>query len=689
MRSALIALLISTSLPVAAGETRWWRTDAAEEFLAGRGAGVAVTASGHLEAVDPWVAAETFSEPVAMAGGRFADGAFAVATGHPAMLYRVDRRSAEALAELPGEQATAVLVQGDDTVWVATMAPGRLLRWRDGDLDEVGRLEDGAFWALAEVDGRVVAAGGPPATLYRVGAEGLERWSELPDVFARCLAVDGDTLMVGTSGEGLIVAVDREGRQAILVDSPFTEISAIVPAGDGSLWATALVGEPAPRKTAPKNGNGGDGGEGNDTESAGLNLDLPKVGSKTATSEVLRITPEGGLLSVHRFTKQVATALSRDGDGILVGTGYEGEIWRFVDSGGARMATLDAVQAVAFLGGGEALLAQGPAALFRRTTDDDAVHRFRSGTEKWEQPVRFGRFGVIGDGDPGRIRFRSGAASTGDATWLEWTPWRPAREGRVDVPFGRVLQWEVEVPPGTTVEAVEVAWLEINMAPRVKELVVEDPGVVYLAAPPPSGPVIRQDHPTADGVFTTMGATSKASPASAKGKKYYQVGYRTVGWTVDDPNRDPLRFDLALESADGSRLSVRRDLEVTVLAVDTTAVPDGRYRFRLTATDAPANPLDPGEAEAVSPWFTVDATPPTIAVDRGDDGWTARVRDASPLTRVEVSMDAERWQAVAPEDGILDGGLEEFRISGDDGAGPAMIRAFDRHHNRTTVSMPR
>jgi hypothetical protein len=687
MRTLLTTFLITLSLPLSAAETTWWRTDAAEAFLAGRGDGVAVTATGHLVAVDGWSPEVSFDEPVAMAGDRFADGSFAVATGHPAVLYRVGRRGAEALAELPGEQATAVLVQGDDTVWVATMAPGRLLRWRDGDLEEMGQLGDGAFWALAEFQGEIVAAGGPPASLYRVGPDGLTRWAELPDAFARSLAVDDDRLVVGTSGEGLIVTVDPSGRQAILVDSPFTEISALLPAGDGSLWATALVGEPV-ANTKKKN-NGKNGADDAETETTNLNLDLPKVGAKTATSEVVRITPEGGILSLHRFTKQVATALAHDGDGILVGTGYEGEIWRFVASGGARLATLDAVQAVAFLGDGEAVLTQGPAALFARSDDPDDVHRFRSSVKTWDRPVRFGRFGVVSRGDPGRIRFRSGASTADDRTWLAWTDWRSVNAGVVAIPFGRVLQWEIEVPRGSEIDAVEVAWLEINMAPQITGIVVEEPGAVYLAAPPPSGPVILRDHPTADGVFTTVGARSQPPSSAKKGKKYYQVGYRTVGWEAKDPNGDALRFDLDLEAADGSVLAVRRGLEVSVLAVDTTAVPDGRYRFRLSATDGPSNPSDAMRAEAVSRWFTVDSSAPELTAAQADDGWSVRIEDASPLSRVEVALDGERWEAVAPDDGILDGGGEVFSIPDDGGDGPAMIRAFDRHHNRSTVALPR
>ena len=59
---------------------------------------------------------------------------------------------------------------------------------------------------------------------------------------------------------------------------------------------------------------------------------------------------------------------------------------------------------------------------------------------------------------------------------------------------------------------------------------VEDPGVVYLAAPPISGPVIEAVHPDVNGIFTVIDETAAKNGASTKGKKYYRAGFRTVSW---------------------------------------------------------------------------------------------------------------------------------------------------------------
>jgi len=462
----------------------------------------------------------------------------------------------------------------------------------------------------------------------------------------------------------------------------------MVAVDDGSVWAVALVGEPMEKPSKKKTKNGSE----NDaesvtvtTEGASLDLDLPKINGSTATSEVVRLTPEGALLSVHRFTRQVASAVAWDGTGILVGTGFEGEVWRFVADGGARLASVDAVQVVGIVGNGDILLVQGPAAVLRRKSGSADSGRFRSEAARFTRPMRFGEYRVFPEIEGLRIRFRTGASEKPDQTWMSWVEWLSETSSRVPLPPARSLQWEIELPAGESVDRVEVAMAEINLSPKIISISVEDPGVVYLAAPPPSGPVIDAEHPDVSGIFTVVDEKKGRKAASAKGKKYYRVGYRTVSWKAEDPNEDALRFNLVVERRDGFRLPVRERIDGTQLAVDTTALPDGVYRFVLDADDAPQNPGTALEVTSTSRWFTIDNTPPAIELDAGGDRWTVTVRDASsPITRVEWSRDGDRWHQLAPRDGVLDGTVESFSLPRESGGHLVVVRAMDRHHNRAT-----
>jgi len=680
---AVVGVLLAALLGVreAPGtETRWWLADTAEQLLEGRGEGVAVTDDGRLVPARRWLERAELEEPVVLAGATADDGSLLVATGHPARLYRVKGTSATLLAELPGEQATAVLPRPDGSVLVATVSPGLLLEVRGDRVEEVGRLGEGGFWDLLEVGGQVVAAAGPPASLYRLGRHGLERWVELPDAHARCLAPSGDGVVVGTSGKGLILRVGPDGAVGLLADSPFNEIADLLAAPDGTVWAVALVGEPPPSPP----GTGSDKGSGG-SDTSSLQLDLPKVDGGTATSELLRLTSEGALVKVHRFPKQVAGAMAWDGTGVLVGTGFEGELWRFVDRGGARLATVDATQVTAILGGGAAVLTQGPGGVLWGEERGEGG-RFRSDTKRFPRPVRFGRYRVDPAPEGARIRFRSGLSETPDPTWLPWSDWLgPA--GAVPLPPGSSLQWELELSAGGNgVERVEVAYREVNLAPRVESVEVEEPGVIYLPGPPPSGPVVDVTHPDRSGIFSVLDDKPSEERKPKQGKQYWRVGFRTVSWKGEDPNGDPLRFTVELERDDGFRLPVRQRLETTELAVDTTAVPDGLYRFRVGVSDEEANPGAGQEAVGVSPWFDVDSTPPEVRLERGEGEWRVTVSDrGSSVAQVEWSRDGEVWRALAPSDGLLDGREERFALPVAPGRHLLVVRAVDRHHNRTTV----
>ena len=687
--SWLAMMLLMTGSLSATGTNRWI-VDTAEELLEGRGSDVQVTAEGTVQRIAGWAAGPDFEEAVVMAAASAGDGSLIVGTGFPARLYRVRGDQAELLADVEAEQITALLATKNGDVLVATVAPGVLYRWHRDSLEEIGRLGEGGIWDLALFDGEVVAAGGPPASVFKVTERGLVRWVELPDVHARCLEPYGDRLLVGTSGKGLILTIDGSGKLGVLADSPFTEIADLA-AGGGVVWAAALVGEPVTTPRQKKsNGDNGEDGEVETEVTVTTDIKLPEINGKTATSEILKLTAEGGLLSVHRFTREVATSIAWDGEGLLVGTGFEGEVWRFVDSGGARVATIDAVQVVGVVDGGAALLTQGPGGVFWRRMEGARAGRFRSKAQQFKQPVRFGEYRVEPVSDDLRIRFRSGVSADPDKTWLTWTEWMPASGGSVGLPAARSLQWEVDFPADAKtaplVDRVEVAVVEVNLPPRMKMLVVEEPGVVYLSAPPPTGPVIEAVHPDVNGIFTVIDDSAPKKNGSTKGKKYYRAGFRTVSWQVSDPNKDPLQYRLEIEDRNGFNLNVRERIAGTQLGVDTHALPDGTYRFRLTATDAPGNPEGAIEVSRASRWFAVDNTAPKASLRRTGDRWVVTVQDnLSPIVRAEWSRDGSEWTALAPTDGLLDGREETFEFPAVSGRHMIVVRVVDRQHNRATA----
>jgi hypothetical protein len=685
--AAAAALLVTAS--AATAQTRHFTLDTPRAMAGAESSGIAIHPDGALRALPPLQTVATFDEPLGLALAVGNDGTAWVGTGHPARVWRVRDGRKELVAELQADQITSLLLAPGGELYASTILPTTIQRIRGDRVEEAGRLPEGVIWDLAWFRGGVVAAAGLPGRILRLGARGPELAAEIPDQHARSLAVAGDTLLIGTSGRGLVLRWSGEGAPGVLHDSDFTEIVALVPGSDGVVFAAGLTGDP----TLGRPGSGdGEGEVTVSTSEPAPTPSPPQTSRGTATSEILRILPAGAAFPVHRFSKQIAAALAWNEGGLVIGTGLEGELWQLVESSAARLDTVDAAQVTRIARGGDFVLTQGPVALLQRR--GGAGGTFTSPVLDARQPSRWGLTEVTAGpaAKACNVRFRSGATEQPDGTWSPWSETRPCGVFATQAPPARYLQWQLRLDggePAARVSQVRIAYRQLNLPPRLTELTVHEPGEIFLRTPPPSDRVVEVNHPQLTGIFTTLGDGSDESNPDRPGKKYYRIGYRSLSWKAEDPNGDPLRFRVEVQRQGSERWwTVRQGLESTVLGIDTQALAEGVYRFRLTASDASANPEDPAEDSALSSWITVDNSPPAIAIERQGDHWLVTVQDAlSPLTRVEWNRDAEAWRAAAPEDGMLDGRRETFRIPAQNGNHVLAVRAVDAHHNRATVAV--
>lgn len=670
--SPRVLLLSLLALPALAAPTRFFTLDTPATLAGSRSAGVAVRPDGGLEALPPLAPLATLAEPLAQALVTDGQGNAYVGTGHPARVYRVTEQGPELLAELAADEITSLVLAPDGTLYATTALPATLVKLRGSTLETVATLAEGNFWDAAFHRGSLVLAAGNPGRLFKLGAKGLELLTEIPDRHARCLASSGNTLLVGTSGKGLILTFD--GRKVgVLYDSAFTEIASLASAPDGRVVAAALTGDPT---------LGQKPGEGQPTVT--VSTGAPSAETGRFVSEVLLVSPQGAVTTVARFEKELALTVAFLGGQVLVGTGLEGRVFQVLDSVVVQLDTVDAGQVTRLAEGGQWVLTQEPVKVLRRRGTPQGT--FTSATLDAGQPARWGRFSATVAG-PCTASFRSGNSQEVNETWSAWSEPAPCTDTPVLAPQGRFVQVKLQLGPGAAfVERVQLAYRQLNLPPQIKELKVYPPGEVYLKTPPPSERIVEVFHPDLSGIFTTL-EDDKESQAQL-GKRYYRVGYQTVSWKVEDPNGDPLRFDLDIQRQGGPWWPVRQGLESVQLALDTQALPDGLYRFRLTATDAPGNPDSPGASTAVSSWFVVDNTPPSVKVRREGEFWVIEATDElSPIAVAEFNRDADRWLPLAPADGLLDSRHEVFRLPVAAGTHLLSLRVVDDHHNRRVVAV--
>jgi hypothetical protein len=240
--------------------------------------------------------------------------------------------------------------------------------------------------------------------------------------------------------------------------------------------------------------------------------------------------------------------------------------------------------------------------------------------------------------------------------------------------------------------SVNAAYQQRNVRPDVSSVTVHPPGVVFQK-PFSTGEteIAGFDDEPADRRLANSGNPGAQGGAPSLGRRTYQKGLQTVVWKADDENGDELVFDvLYRREGETTWKLLKGGLTDAILVWDTASAPNGSYVLKIVASDQRSNPADTalrGERESSS--FEVDNSPPTVTLGtlRREAGAIIvpfDVRDAdSHVTRVEYSLDAQRWQSAFPQDGILDGRHEQFslRLDAAMAGRTVVIRATDALNN--------
>ena len=301
--------------------------------------------------------------------------------------------------------------------------------------------------------------------------------------------------------------------------------------------------------------------------------------------------------------------------------------------------------------------------------------RFVSRVKDADSLASWGRLSWEGVAPPGtsvQAETRAGNTATPDATWTEWSA--PAAGGPATGEKARFLQVRLVLRGASgatpTVEAVNAAFLQRNLPPSIRSVTVHPPGEAFQKPISASGEpeILGLDVDPLSERAAAARPPAGTPPAVSFSRKLSQRGLRTFSWQAEDPNGDALLFDVYYRSlGEAEWRPLRLGLSEPVFAWDTATVPSGRYLLRVVASDAPGNPRAlalTGSRETGS--FEVDNAPPRIkAVPDPAVRGLIRVTvqdDASPVRRLEVSVDAGPWEDVHPEDGIADATTESYRV---------------------------
>lgn len=718
MALAIGAGLVLSPLPLRAAAPQLWRLEGAKAFLEGDLDSLSVDELGRLRLGPSPSLLHDPETPNAWAVARDGKGVLYVGTGNEGLVVRVDGKKGSVLFDAEEVEVHAVAAGPDGRVYAATSPNGAVYA-----IDASGkatRFFDPAetyVWALAfDAAGRLHVATGNEGAVYRVSADGAAtRVLTVSDTHVLSLAFDArGRLYAGTAPEGLVYRLDEAGRAYVVLDSRFREIRALDVGVDGVVYAAAIDGRTAEARSAPPPPappaapSAAPAAEVTVTESfavvppGGAVVPVVSVDAAAAVptapkGAVLRIRPGSEVDVVWSSTEDVPHAILASADGVLVGTGNRGRVYRARAAGQwTLVATMPAEQVTALSrgSGAEAIVATAnPARVYSLGAGPAANGTFVSRVKDAEAAARWGRVaweGVVPAGTSVAVESRAGNTDRPDATWTDWRAVAGAAGEAGHGDRARFLQLRLSFTGregrSPTIETLSAAFLQHNLPPELKAITVHPAGEVFQKPISVSGDpeVLGLDPaPAADGASGARGAAA-TPPAISFSRKLYQRGLRTFSWQADDPNGDGLRYDVLYRAVgDEGWQELRKGLGEPVVAWDTSAVPSGRYVIRVVATDEPANPPAlAATATRDSASFEVDNSPPTI-----DAAWDPARRvvrvtasDEGAVRRLEVAVDGGRWVEVHPVDGLSDSPEERYLIPLPAAGGAArlvVVRASD------------
>ena len=717
--AAVLVVSLTAASPV------FWRVSTQEELLRGTADNVSIDSDGRLllgpNAEEVLETGVPFLWSLVRAGN-----ALWVGGGPPGTVYRVTPAGSATLV-LDGAggdvQALAAGLRGE--IFAATSPDGRIIALDPrGGRRDVFDPEEPHIWALATAsDGTVYAGTGNPGRIYRIppgGGAGL--LYDTAAAHVRALAVDaGGRLIAGTGSPGRVMRIDRAGRAFVILDTSHDEITSIRPAPDGAILAMAAGGAPAPVTTSRPAAAAATATPvvttsvsvtvtASATAAPSTSPAAPSAGaaapSTAAGGAVYRIAPDGIWDVLWQSTTDTPYDAVIDAAGrVIIGTGPEGRIYRV--EGLPRTTVLLAraparqVTRLAAAPDGQLHYATAnPGSVFRLATNRAGTGTYLSEVHDARTVATWGTMRWRAD-TPGnssvRLRTRTGNTAVPSDTWSPWSaPYANSAGTAISSPNARYLQWRAELAGNGATPAlfsVTTAYLPRNLAPEITQVTVHPPGRANLRAFPTDPPIAGLD---AERDPAAPPPAAGAAQTPTLGRQVYRKGLQSFAWEARDPNEDPLEFEIRYREETAPEWRVlKRELTTRLFTWDTTSTPDGTYVVRIVASDAGANAPGQGltAVRDTSP-FDVDNTPPRIEVENVTSAGNRSVvrvivsDGQSTLERVEYTVDAERWQAAYPSDGIADEREERFEVTVPAGdLARLVLRVTDAMKNTATVGV--
>jgi hypothetical protein len=727
----LLACMSAATVLFAATSTSW-EIAGYSDFSKGRFSGVSLSSDGTVQLGPPLRWRSNMGQPALWALALAPDGALYAATGHSGRVFRIaSDGSSQPIWKAEQSEVFALAAGSKGALYAASSPNGGLFRLDGGRAEEIWHSPAKYIWSIQPApDGSLFVGTGDGGRIYRIDSQGkAEIYYETRQANVTALAVSPNgQLYAGTEPNGLVYQITGKGQGSILYDSSLPEIRAIAIHPSGMIYVAAMggavssrTGTPATTGTTPTTTvttatptviTVTEAAKGVDSATVTVPAETNKGAATTAgtasntpsvtetagveKSAIYRIAPDRTVETIRSSKEDNVYDLLLDSGSLIFSTDNRGRIYRWNEG----KTTL-----VAEPGDGETTrLLQGPSGFYAGLSNPARAFSFGAGLASsgwYESQIHdsgsVARWGHLQwrDGGPGlRFRTRSGNSARPDDTWSPWSePITDPQHALISSPIARFVQWRAEWQGAepTAIRSVAVPYLPQNTAPNVRSLTVTSIVGTNTAKSAPSA--------TTSGSAYTVTVTDTGEPPAATTSSTapqtvsrLQTTQTQISWQADDSDGDKLLYSVYFRPEDGKTWQlIRNRMFENTLLLDPDVLADGRYLFRVVATDSPANATEYAkQTELVSTPVLIDNTPPVISVSSSHrEGGTAEidwdvVDSTSPLRKCEYSLDTGVWQPVEASDGVTDSQREHYHESIDKlspGEHMLVLRAYDAAGN--------
>jgi hypothetical protein len=715
-----------------------------QDFLRGHFENVSLSRDGAMTLAPRLDSVFTSGQAVIWSLAEAPDGSIYAATGNRGRLYRIDKAHHSTLvwtADQP--EIFAVTVDAAGVVYAGTSPDGKIYRLRDGKAEVYFEPHEKYIWALAcGKDGALYAGTGDQGKVFRItAAKTGQEYYDTGQSHVTGLSFDAaGSLLAGTEPNGILYRISAKDKAFVLYDANLPEIRAIAGGPDGSIYAVGLGGSVSHKTqtasqaaqsmlqsgstpvvttsitvTADAAAQAGSeikpppATDANKAAQAAVAAASTALAASTAQpievsgvekSAIYRIAPDNTVETLWSSKEEnIFDLLSRNGE-VLFSTDDGGRIYSLTaDRKLTLLAQTNEVEATRLIASnGSVFAATGNAGkLFELEAAKAASGSYESPIFDAQSVARWGRVRWSSRGNV-TLTTRTGNSLRPDRTWSDWSkPLTQADGSAIQSPNARYIQWRAELKESGTsqprLENFSLAYLPQNSAPVVHSIIVTT-GATSAATTARSS---SSTGAAANSAYSiTVTDTGDAGPATSTGTPTQTISRAVsqqlvVSWQADDADGDRLVYSVWFRG-DGENdwKLYRTALHENAINLDGDALADGRYFFKVIASDREASPPDQArDAELVSGPVLIDNTPPLVHVTASRrDGKNAVIdfeaADAvSALRRCEYSVDAGPWMALNSVDGVIDSPSEQFHLVAPIAPGErvVVVRAVDSGGN--------